>query len=145
MGHLKHDRPEGDIHHRDHEERQGIFFSAKVIEHALRPQHMARMDQPDAYGDACGWCGEVMEMFLRLDGETITEATFWANGCISTMACADMLTTLVQGLTLEQAERISPDDLAAALDGLPYASVHCSELAVATLAKTIAGRRQKAN
>ena len=145
MGHLKSEPSHGSSHSGDNEEQEQLCFSAKVIDHGLRPKHLARMDQPDAYGSVCGWCGEVMEIFLRLAGERITDATFWADGCISTMACGDMITTMVEGLTVEQADKITPDDLAAALDGLPYASVHCTELSVGALRQAIADRRQKAN
>jgi NifU-like protein involved in Fe-S cluster formation len=118
-------------------------FSAKVIEHGLHPKHLARLDHPDAHGDVCGWCGEVMEVFLHLDADHITRATFWADGCISTVAYGDMIATMVEGGTLEQAEKITPGDLIAALDGLPYASVHCSELSVQAVLQAIADRRKR--
>ncbi len=125
-------------------EQRPVCFSAKVIEHGLRPKHLARMHQPDAYGAACGWCGEVMEVFLRLAGDRIVGATFMADGCISTMACGDMIAAMVAGMTLEEAERVTPHDLITALDGLPYASVHCTELSVSALRQAIAnGRKRK--
>ena len=137
MGHLKSEGSHGSTHDGGNEEQEQTRFSAKVIDHGLRPKHRARMDQPDAFGDVCGWCGEVMEIFLRLAGDRITEATFGADGCISSMACGDMLTTMVEGLTLEQAAKITPDVLVAALGGLPYASVHCSELAITALKEAL--------
>jgi len=119
------------------ESSQPIVFSSKVIEHALRPKHLARLDHPDGCSAVCGWCGEVMEVYLRLNGTTIEQATFWADGCISTMACGDMLADMVQGLTLAEATAITAEDVQAALGGLPYASVHCSELAVAALKEAL--------
>ena len=119
------------------ESAQPIAFSSKVIEHALRPRHLARLDHPDASSAVCGWCGEVMEVYLRLNGTTIERATFWADGCISTMACGDMLADMVQGLSLAEAAAITAQDVQAALGGLPYASVHCSELALTALKEAL--------
>jgi nitrogen fixation NifU-like protein len=128
--------------HSDEEQAESLF-SPEVLKHAMHPQHRARLDQPDAYGALCGWCGEVMEIFLSLAGEEITKATFWADGCISTMACGDMITTMVEGMTLEQADQITPNELITALGGLPYASVHCSELSVGAVRQAITNRRQQ--
>lgn len=113
-------------------------FSAKAIQHGRHPTNAGRMADPDAWASRLGWCGEVMEMYLRLDGNRIAEASFWADGCLSTMACGDMLTTMARGMSLEAAATIKPDELIAALDGLPYKSHHCAELSVETLREAIA-------
>lgn len=113
-------------------------YSATVIRHGRHPTHAGRMEHPDAHAIKVGWCGEVMEMYLRLDGGRIAEATFWADGCLSTMACGDMLTTMAQGMTLQEAAAITPEELIAALDGLPFSSHHCAELSVETLQEAIA-------
>jgi len=119
------------------ENQKPQWLSATVVQHACHPQHLGRIDEPDGYGTVCGWCGEVMEMFLRMQDKQIAQATFWADGCISTMACGDMLVTLAEGKTLAEAARITPQDVVAALGGLPHSSVHCSELAVSALRKAL--------
>ena len=121
-------------------ELQPVRFSAKAIQHGRNPANADRMETSDAHASRVGWCGEVMEMYLRLDGDRIAKATFWADGCLSTMACGDMLTTMAQGMALEAAAAITPDELIAALDGLPYKSHHCAELSVETLREAIANR-----
>jgi len=98
------------------------------------------MKHPDACASRVGWCGEVMEMYLRLDGNRIAEASFWADGCLSTMACGDMLTTMVRGMSCEDAAQVTPEELITALDGLPYKSHHCAELSVETLREALASR-----
>jgi nitrogen fixation NifU-like protein len=115
-------------------------YSAKAIQHGRHPTHAGRMERPDAYASKVGWCGEVMEMYFRLTEDRITEATFWADGCISTMACGDMLTTLAQGRTVAEATTITAEELIAALDGLPYKSHHCAELSLETLREALANR-----
>lgn len=119
-----------------------VRYSAKAVQHGRHPTHVGRMEHADAHASKAGWCGEVMEMYLRLDGDQIQEATFWADGCLSTMACGDMLTTLAQGRSLADAAAITPDELIAALDGLPFKSHHCAELSVETLREAIAARRK---
>jgi nitrogen fixation NifU-like protein len=118
-------------------EQEQARYSAKVIEQAHSPQNMGRMPEPHVHGRVHGWCGDTMEVYMRLDGERIKEATFMTDGCGPTVACGSMLTRLVQGMLLEEASRIAPEDLIAALDGLPEESVHCAELAVSTLQNAI--------
>ena len=121
-------------------ELQPVRFSAKAIQHGRHPTHARRMEDPDAQASKTGWCGEVMEMYVRLDGSRIAEATFWADGCLSTMACGDMLTTLAEGMTPQEAVAITPEELIAALDGLPFKSHHCAELSVETLREALTDR-----
>ena len=78
-----------------------------------------------------------MEIYLQLDGEQIEEASFMTDGCGPTVACGSMLTTMVRGMSLNEAKRIRPQQLIDALDGLPEASTHCADLAVNTLQKAI--------
>jgi nitrogen fixation NifU-like protein len=120
-------------------ELQPARFSDKAIQHGRHPTNVGRMEHPDAYASRVGWCGEVMEMYFRLDGNRITEASFWADGCLSTMACGDMLTTIARGMTLDNAMAITPEELIAALDGLPFKSQHCAELSVETLREAFGG------
>ena len=120
--------------------QERAFYSARVIEHAHNPRNLGRMAGPDACAVVRGWCGDTMEVYLRLDGERIKKVTFMTDGCGSSVACGNMLTTMVQGMSLEEAGRIRPEDLVAALDGLPEESLHCADLAVSTLREAIANR-----
>ena len=122
-------------------EQEQALYSAKVIEEAHNPTNMGRMAEPDAYGIVHGWCGDTMEIYLRLDEESVKEATFVTDGCGPSVACGSMLTRMVQGMSLEEASGIRPEDLIVALDGLPEDSVHCAELAVKTLWEAIANGR----
>ncbi len=116
------------------------LYSDKVIEEFYNPRNLGRMSEPDARGIVQGWCGDTMEIYLRLNGEKIKEATFMTNGCGPTVACGSMLTKMVTGMPLEKAGQIAPKSLIAALDGLPEESVHCAELAVSTLREAIVNR-----
>lgn len=124
-------------------EQERAVYSAKVLEEAHNPKNVGRMPQPDAWAIVHGWCGDTMEIYLRLDGDKIERATFMTDGCGSTVACGSVLTQMVQGRSLEEANQIQPDDLIAALGGLPEESVHCAELTVNTLREAIARARAR--
>jgi nitrogen fixation NifU-like protein len=114
-------------------EQARAIYSDRVVEEFYNPSNLGRMPEPDARGIVRGWCGDTMEIFLRLEGEKIREATFMTDGCGPTVACGSLLTKIVTGKSLEYADEIVPEDLLEALDGLPEENVHCAELAVATL------------
>ena len=122
-------------------QQEQALYSAKVIEEAYHPQNLGHMAEPEAYAQVRGWCGDTMEICLRLNGERIEEARFMTDGCGPTVACGSMLTAMVQGMSLEEAGGVRPEDLIAALDGLPEESVHCAELAVTTLHQAIGSGR----
>jgi nitrogen fixation NifU-like protein len=125
-------------------EQERTIYSAKVIEHAHNPRNRGRIDRPDAYKILHGPCGDTMEIYLRLDQEGIRDVTFMTDGCSPSTACGSMLTTMVQGISLEEASTIEPEDLLVALDGLPEGSAHCAKLAVNTLREAIANGYRRA-
>jgi len=121
-------------------EQARATYSAKVIEGFYHPKNLGRLSAPDACGIVHGWCGDTMEIYLRLNGKRIKEASFMTDGCGPSVACGSMLTAMARGMSLEEASEITPQDLLAALGGLPEESVHCAELAVSTLQEAIADR-----
>lgn len=124
-------------------EQEEALYSARVLAEARHPRNLGAMLEPDAHAAVRGPCGDRMEIFLRLNGSRIQLAAFMTDGCAPTVACGSMLTTMVQGMTLEQAVAIEGGDLIIALDSLPADHVHCATLAVNTLRQAIAHRRQK--
>jgi nitrogen fixation NifU-like protein len=126
-------------------EDERATYSQKVIEEYYNPKNLGRMSDPDAVGIVQGWCGDTMEIYLRMNSSRIEEATFMTDGCGPTVACGSKLTTMVRGMSLDQVSEITPENLIAALDGLPEESVHCAELAVSTLQEAIANGRANGN
>jgi len=118
-----------------------MSYSTKLSAESSNPSNMGRMPDPDAYGIIHGCCGDTMQIYLRLDGDRIEEATFTTDGRESAIACGSVLTKTVRGLSLGEAGKIRPEDVIAALDGLPEAKVHCAHLTVNTLRQAIANRR----
>jgi nitrogen fixation NifU-like protein len=126
-------------------EDERATYSQKVIEEYYNPKNLGRMSAPDAVGIVHGLCGDTMEIYLRMNSSRIEEATFMTDGCGPTVACGSKLTTMVRGMSLDQASEIAPENLIAALDGLPEESLHCAELAVSTLQEAIANGRANGN
>jgi nitrogen fixation NifU-like protein len=116
-------------------ERERAIYSDVVREEASAPKNVGRMADADLEGVVHGWCGDTMEVYLRLNNEstTIDEATFATDGCGATVACGSILTQIITGMKLEKAEWLLPEDLLKALGGLPEEHVHCADLAISTL------------
>ncbi|MBN1317246.1 MAG: iron-sulfur cluster assembly scaffold protein [Anaerolineales bacterium] len=113
-------------------EKRLTGYSEKVLKEAADPNNMLRMEGADAAGIVHGCCGDTMEIFLRLDNGNIQEAAFMTDGRESAIACASMLTRLVKGMSLDKANKLTPEVLITALDGLPPAKVHCATLTINT-------------
>jgi len=122
---------------REIDEQTRALYSERVIQEANHPHNVGRMDDADARGLVHGWCGDTMEMYLRLDENRIVAATFMTDGCGPTLSCGSVLTTMIRGMSMDAASTILPEDVIAALDGLPEESVHCATLAVSTLQNAI--------
>jgi len=115
----------------DKEERER--FSGQVIEEYHDPKNWGRMEGPDGKGVFCGGCGDTMEFFIKVSDQKIKMASFWTDGCGPTVACGSRLTTLVKGISIDDARNLAPEDLADSLGGLPKENFHCSELTMNAL------------
>lgn len=112
-------------------------YSEKVIEHAMNPKNVGNMPDADAYAYIAGPCGDNMEMWLKIRNGMVIDASFWTNGCGTTIACGSLTTELAKGKTLGEALAINASAIVRSLGGLPEESVHCAGLASTTLKKAI--------
>jgi NifU-like protein len=103
-------------------------YTGKVREHYLNPQNIGEIESPDGYGEIGNIkCGDALRLTFNLDDDKkINEIKFKTFGCGSAIASSSMLTLLCEGKSLEEAEKITNDDIAEALGGLPDAKMHCS-------------------
>ncbi len=112
-------------------------YGKTVIDHAFAPRNLGAMTDADGFGRVTGPCGDTMEIWLKVKGNTIIAAAFETDGCLTTLASGSMLTDLVIGKGVPGALRISQQDVLDALGGLPPDSEHCALLAVSTLREAI--------
>jgi len=120
------------------------MYSDKVMDHFENPRNVGKMDNPDGIGKQGNpVCGDVMEIAIRVKDDKIEEAKFKTFGCCAAIATSSMVTELVKGKSLDEAEEISREVVAAALDGLPPAKMHCSNLAADALHEAIKNYREQ--
>jgi len=108
-------------------------YSAKAIDHAMNPRNLGVMENADVYATITGPCGDTIEIWLKIDDNIISKATFMTDGCGTSIASGSMVTELAKGRDIREAMTISQQDILDALDGLPEESNHCALLASNTL------------
>mgnify|MGYP001067721070 CR=1 FL=1 len=124
------------------------FYSKKVLDHIRRPRNMGEIKNPDGMATVGNKvCGDVMRLYIKVGKkngkEYIKEAKFQTLGCGAAIATSSIITTMVKGKPLEEAEKISEKAIAKALGGLPPVKFHCSVLAAEALKKAIENYRKK--
>jgi nitrogen fixation NifU-like protein len=114
------------------------MYSPQVLDHFQHPRNPGEVANPDASAQIENpACGDVLRLTMRVTDGRIEEIRFLAQGCVPAMACASLLTELVQGKSVMEARQLRREDLIRALGGLPQASTHASHLAIDTLAAVI--------
>lgn len=124
------------------------LYSKKVLEHFRNPRNMGEIKDADGIATIGNpVCGDILRLFIKIgkkdNQEYVKDAKFQTLGCGAAIASSSMLTTMVKGKTLTQAEKISREDIAQALGGLPPIKIHCSVLAADALKKAIEDYRKK--
>jgi len=120
-------------------------YSEKVIDHFTNPRNVGVVENADGVGKVGNpVCGDMMEMSIKVEGETITDIKFRTFGCGAAIATSSMASEMIIGKTLDQALAITNRAIAEALDGLPPIKMHCSVLAADALKMALADyyRRQ---
>jgi nitrogen fixation NifU-like protein len=114
------------------------LYNDKVMEHFKNPRNVGEMENPDGVGRVGDpVCGDVMELYIKVNDGTIVDAKFKTFGCAAAIATSSMVTEMVKGKRVEEALKISNQAVVEALDGLPPAKVHCSVLAEDALKSAI--------
>jgi len=120
------------------------MYSDKVMEHFRNPKNMGEIKDADGVG-AVGnvICGDIMTIYIKVKDDKLEDIKFQTMGCAAAIATSSMITELAKGKTLDEAMKITRDDVASELDGLPPIKMHCSNLAADALHEAIKDYRKK--
>ena len=106
------------------------LYSEKVMDHFRNPRNVGVIENADGVGEVGNAkCGDIMRIYLKIDGDTISDVKFETFGCASAVASSSMATELIKGRPLSEAKALTNKAVAEALDGLPAYKMHCSVLA----------------
>ena len=121
-----------------------IGYSKKVMKHFMNPRNVGTIENPDGYGKVGNpVCGDLMEIFIRVKDDIITDIKFKTFGCGSAIATSSMVTEMAKGMNVSEALEITRKDVADELDGLPPHKMHCSNLAADALHEAIKDHKKK--
>lgn len=107
-----------------------MLYTDKVMDHFTNPRNVGEIPNADAIGEVGNAkCGDIMKMYLKIDGGIITDVKFKTFGCGAAIATSSIATEMIKGKSIDDALKLSNKAVVEALDGLPPAKVHCSVLA----------------
>ena len=125
-------------------ERSMLKYTKKVIDLFQNPKNVGEMENPTVVateGDPT--CGDMLKMSLKIEGDKIVDAKFRSFGCAANIATGSMLTEMVKGMNVDDAEKLHITEISKKLDGLPSLKMHCAVLAHRTLKKAIGEYKKK--
>lgn len=110
------------------------MYSKKVMDHFMNPRNVGELKDADGVGTVGNpVCGDLMTMYIKVKGDKLTDIKFKTFGCGAAIATSSMVTEMAKGKTLKEAKKITRQDVADNLDGLPPPKMHCSNLAADAL------------
>lgn len=101
------------------------------------PRYVGALENADGYGRLTGTCGDTMQIYLKFQGDRVSEATFQTDGCGSSTVCGSFAAELALGKTPEELTEITGDTILDILGGLPEEDRHCAFLAAGTLQEAL--------
>ena len=120
------------------------LYSDKVMEHFLQPRNVGVIEDADGVGEVGNAkCGDIMKMYLKIEGNVITDCKFKTFGCGAAVATSSMATELIKGKSIDDALKLTNQAVVEALDGLPDYKMHCSVLAEEAIQKALEDYKSK--
>lgn len=120
-------------------------YSEKVLDHFRNPRNVGTLEGEDVAVGRVGnpVCGDLMEMYIKVENDRIKDIKFKTFGCGSAIATSSMITEMVKGKSLDEALKVTRQDVADELEGLPPIKMHCSNLAADALHDAIKNYQNK--
>lgn len=107
-----------------------MAYSEKVMDHFANPRNVGEIPDASGVGEVGNSkCGDIMKMYIKVEGNVIVDCKFKTFGCGAAIATSSMATELIKGKTIDDALKLTNKAVMEALDGLPPVKVHCSVLA----------------
>jgi nitrogen fixation NifU-like protein len=120
-------------------------YSDIVLDHAEHPRNQGVLEDANARGYQMNpVCGDVLSLMLRIEDGRIAEARFMTEGCTASVATSSIITEMVTGLTLEEADELTHEDIDEAVGGLPASKLHSAALVIGALKQALAGYKTTA-
>jgi nitrogen fixation protein NifU and related proteins len=117
--------------------------SANFQEMVSRVERYGELEKPDGYGKRVGDCGDTIEMYLSIQASQVRMVTFRVAGCAHTVACGNTVSMLMEGRSLSDAWRLTPENVSDYLQTLPADHFHCAELAVGAFYNALADHNRR--
>jgi nitrogen fixation NifU-like protein len=122
------------------------MYNPKIMDHFQNPRNVGEMENPDGVGTVGNpTCGDIMTIFIRVNGEKIIDIKFKTFGCGAAIASSSYTTELVKGKTIDEVLKFTRRDVSDGLGGLPPIKMHCSNLALDALREAIEDYKSKKN
>lgn len=124
------------------------LYNEKVMDHFTNPRNVGVMKDADGIGEVGNpTCGDIMKIYIKVgkkgSEEIIEDIRFQTLGCGAAIATSSMVTEMVKGKSLAEAEKVTNTNVSEELGGLPPLKMHCSNLAASALKKAIENYRSK--
>ena len=120
------------------------MYTKKVIQHFHHPKNMGKIKDADGIGEAGNpICGDILKIYIKVKDNKIKKIGFETLGCTVAIAVSSVITEIVKNKTINQAMKITKQDIAEELGSLPDSKMHCSNLAVSALQKAIKDYQHK--
>jgi len=119
-------------------------YSKELMKHFKNPKFVKKLKSPDAVGEVGNLrCGDIMRLKIKISDNKIKDIGFQTFGCPAAVASSDVTCELAKGKTLEQAKKLTKDDIIKKLGGMPSIKIHCSVLGIQALKKAIEDYERK--
>ncbi len=113
-------------------------YNPKVMDHFMNPRNVGEIENADGIGEEGDpTCGDMITLYIKVKDNYLEDVRFKTFGCGAAIAVSSMVSEMAKGKALEEAMSITPQSVAAALDGLPESKLHCSNLGAQALHKAI--------